>query len=389
MKVLITFPKTRLSGANRIGLSYVQELVSAGHQVLAIPNDNWEGGRSPNIVELEKLDVDIVCTFRFNIKTTPGFMKALKRIKSDYSPDLCVSLCQEDVKYGALISRYLAIPFVSVQQNLRIFHGSRGISRLKAALYGYVIRNFPDHVVCVSSAVFKEHVGRFRVANSKAVLNRNGIDLESYESTSPLNVEQQRLISGIKQDGRKIMVVVGRLSEQKGVDIAIKAMKILSEAGSGQDCALLVVGDAPPGESEYKQFLEKTALENGVREKVHFMGWQTNPRAFMAEADICVQPSRWEGLPLTVLEALLSNGVCVYTDCTGPTLDELDENNCGLRIVETGSERAIANAVVETLTTDVELLESMRASSKRLVRAHYDMDVAKKKFVSFLENLVL
>jgi glycosyltransferase involved in cell wall biosynthesis len=86
---------------------------------------------------------------------------------------------------------------------------------------------------------------------------------------------------------------VGRLAEQKGYDLLVRALPALPAA------SLVLVGDGPA-----RGDLERLAAELGVSGRLHVTGWTDDPRGYLAAFDVFALPSRWEGLPLGILEAM-------------------------------------------------------------------------------------
>ena len=102
----------------------------------------------------------------------------------------------------------------------------------------------------------------------------------------------------------KLVLAVGRLVEQKNHELAIRAMTRVPGA------TLAIVGDGP-----LRPELERLATE--LDAPVLFTGVRRDARALMGAADAVVLPSRWEGLPLTALEALASGTPLVATNVRG------------------------------------------------------------------------
>lgn len=98
-------------------------------------------------------------------------------------------------------------------------------------------------------------------------------------------------------DGFNI-VSCGRLDPVKGFDLAIEACKLLTDKGIN-DFHWHIIGGGPI-ETE----LKKAAADSGAGEHIVFYGMQQNPYPYMANADLFVQPSRFEGYSLSIMEAL-------------------------------------------------------------------------------------
>jgi glycosyltransferase involved in cell wall biosynthesis len=100
----------------------------------------------------------------------------------------------------------------------------------------------------------------------------------------------------------------------KGVDVLLRALASF-EQKIAQDWRLEIVGDG-----QDRQSLEILARELNLQEKVHFLGSQDREWVlyhFLPSIDIFVNPSFQEGLPTTVLEALLAKCVVVASDVGG------------------------------------------------------------------------
>ncbi len=94
------------------------------------------------------------------------------------------------------------------------------------------------------------------------------------------------------------VLTIGRIGEQKGLDLVIPVLKRLRE--EGYDLRWYVLGD---GEPAYKEWLSSELLEAGVADMMLFLGTTTNPYSYLRDCDIYAQPSRHEGKPISVEEA--------------------------------------------------------------------------------------
>ena len=97
--------------------------------------------------------------------------------------------------------------------------------------------------------------------------------------------------------GKRILTV-GRIGEQKGLDLVPPVLRRLRN--DGFDVRWYVIGD---GEEDYKQYLAKLLLDNGVADMMIFLGTTQNPYTYLRDCDIYAQPSRHEGKPISVEEA--------------------------------------------------------------------------------------
>lgn len=133
-----------------------------------------------------------------------------------------------------------------------------------------------------------------------------------YNIVNPQQIKELAAIGPTFTDnfqGKRILTV-GRLSAEKGQNIAIQALKNIIEKGF--DVKWYFIGDG-----KLKEECKALAKQLGISEKVVFLGTQTNPYGFMKDCNIYMQPSRHEGFCITLAEALCFNNPIVATNFTG------------------------------------------------------------------------
>jgi len=135
--------------------------------------------------------------------------------------------------------------------------------------------------------------------------------------------------------------VIGRLSVEKGVDRSIRMMADLVKTNPKAE--LHLIGDGPQ-----RQELEQLAVQLGVANSIRWWGWQTDARPIYEMLDMLLLPSRTEGLPNVVLEAMAMRVPIAATDVGGVN-DLLDHGACG--IVLNGDEQSWTNAIAPLLTS--------------------------------------
>lgn len=122
---------------------------------------------------------------------------------------------------------------------------------------------------------------------------------------------------GDNYDGTRILTV-GRLTQEKGQDLCIKALKMLKN--DGYNIRWYCVGDGT-----YKKNYEDIVRENELEEDFIFLGSKINPYVYMKNCDIYVQPSKHEGYCITLGEARCFNNPIVTTNFTGANEQIKDE----------------------------------------------------------------
>lgn len=143
---------------------------------------------------------------------------------------------------------------------------------------------------------------------------------------------------GTESKSKKILTV-GRISKEKGQIVAIDALKLL--VGKGLDVTWYFIGDGSD-----KHLCEQKVLNEGLDGRVKFLGALVNPYGYMRDCDVYVQPSRYEGYCVTILEALCFNAPIVATNFT--SINEQLKGRDNSFVVGMSAED-IANGIVDAL----------------------------------------
>ena len=175
--------------------------------------------------------------------------------------------------------------------------------------------NVFDRILCVSQSVQTAFLDKYRVPADKVMVQYNPVDREEIRAKAEISA------SGLEKSKFR-MVAVGRLVHQKGFDRLIEiAAKLRSD---GFDFEILILG-----EGEDRALLETMIQKFGLEHTVYLMGFQSNPYAIMATADLLVCSSRAEGFSTVVTEGVILGLPVVSTDCAG--IRELfGEAECGI-----------------------------------------------------------
>jgi glycosyltransferase involved in cell wall biosynthesis len=145
-------------------------------------------------------------------------------------------------------------------------------------------------------------------------------------------------------EGEKRLVVVGRLSDRKGQDVAIHATALLRAAG--HDVGLSIVGDCFPGYESVEKRFRQLVRDLGITRFVSFEGYQ-DPSGYVEAADVVLVPSRNEPFGLVAVESLLRGRPTVASG-VGGLKEIIDDGRTG-RLVVPGDPAAVTDAVAELL----------------------------------------
>lgn len=148
-----------------------------------------------------------------------------------------------------------------------------------------------------------------------------------------------------------VILGVGRLTKQKNFPTLIKAFAIAQKNCSAR---LMILG-----EGEERLQLEALVKELGLEDKVSLLGFVNNPFAYMAQANLFVLSSAWEGLPTVLIEAMAVGTPVVSTNCKSGPEEILAGGKYG-NLVPVGDVEGLAQAMLATLNNPIapEVLQS-------------------------------
>lgn len=208
-----------------------------------------------------------------------------------------------------------------------------------------------DYIVAVSEDCKRAFLMKYPSLKDKMIVIENITSPSFVRKLAEETVED--LPTG--EDVFKV-VSVGRYSEAKGFDNAIKALRILHDRGY-KDIKWYVVGYG--GDEElYRRLIKANSLEDSFI----LLGKKTNPYPYMKAADVYAQPSRYEGKAVTVSEAqILGKAVMItnYTTAHSQVRDGIDGYITELSV------EGIAGGI-EKLYNDNKLREKLEANCNSL-----------------------
>lgn len=149
-----------------------------------------------------------------------------------------------------------------------------------------------DYIFAVSEECRKSFLKKYKSLKEKVIVMENITSPDFIKVMSNEKIEDEF----IKDKSFKLLSVA-RLSHAKGIDNAVKALRLLHDRGF-KDIKWYVVGYGGD-----EQMIKDLIKENDLEDSFILLGKKTNPYPYMKECDLYVQPSRYEGKAVTVGEA--------------------------------------------------------------------------------------
>ncbi|PQZ55506.1 MULTISPECIES: glycosyltransferase [Bacillus] len=162
-----------------------------------------------------------------------------------------------------------------------------------------------DYIVAVSEACKNSFLKKYSALKNKVIVMENITSPQFIRDMANEEIDTPMLL-----DNRFKIITVARLSHAKGIDNAVRALRILKDKGY-ENIAWYVVGYGGD-ETMIKSLIRDLKLENSFV----LLGKQINPYPYIKEADLYVQPSRYEGKAVTVGEAQILAKPVLITNYT-------------------------------------------------------------------------
>jgi glycosyltransferase involved in cell wall biosynthesis len=175
-----------------------------------------------------------------------------------------------------------------------------------------------------------------------------------------------------------LILSVGRLVYQKGHEYLIQAMQTV--ARQLPSARAVICGDGP-----LRDELEAEVARMGLDGRVHLLGNRLDIGRYLIAADLFVLPSRWEGLPVALLEAMDTGLPIVATRVEG--VEEVIQTADQGALVPPEDARALAASIC-ALGTDPERRRHMGVAARARVRESYTTDIMCEKYLSLMRNLL-
>lgn len=274
-------------------------------------------------------------------------------------------------RYLTLLARAAGVPHVVVTEHITGEAHSGGQKALKRDELQRA-----DAVTAVTGAIVETLVRDYGIQRSRVRVVPNGADLPDEEAEEPVAKRwRERYLS---TPLKPLWVIAGRLEEQKGHDLLFEALSSVLKLGL--DFTLVVAG-----EGSRRSWLEQQSLSLRLAPRVQFVGQIEDVGGLLAAADAVLLPSRWEGLPLVLLEAM-ARARPIVASAVGGVADVIEDGVNGT-LVPPGDASALAAALTQ-LQRKADHAWRMGRSAAETVREHYTWHAVVDGFESVYDEVL-
>lgn len=352
VRVMIVIHGLETGGAEMMVLHLARELSRAGHPVRVV---SLHGDETDVAGLMRRAGVDVVALNKAG-GPDPRTVLRLRAQMRDFSPAV--------VHTHLPVLEYVLPAARLYGRRVRIIHTVHNLAREETrhrVLRAVNRRAFSHGVVPVAlneevrSSICREYA----LPPSAVPVVGNGIDLDAFRGP------QRR---GPRGAGVRLLCVA-RLAPAKNHALLLRTVARLRE--SGRDVSLTLVGDGP-----LRGALEERARELGISQRVRFAGRRTDTPAFYRDCDLFVLLSDYEGMPMSIIEAMASGLPVVATRAGG--VAELVDDGVNGALVE--ADAAAAAEAIAAICDDPALYARLSDGAVR-TSSHYSAEAMMEKYV--------
>lgn len=282
----------------------------------------------------------------------PSTLRRLRKLLATQSPQILQSFLFHANFVGRLAARRPRVPHVLSGIRVAERHSKWHLWLDRCT------QHLVERHVCVSASVAEFSTLQGGLAKERLVVIPNGIDFDLVAAAKPVELEEFGIHAG-----RRAITFIGRLEPQKGLpwllDTAVQWLPRVP------DHDLLLVGSG-----QQRADLQRQALRLGIADRVHLAGWRPDVLEIVAASDMLVLPSKWEGMPNVVLQAMALGKPVLVTEVEGTC--ELLGNLAEPQTVAYGETQVFSDKLVATLSNPVEA-ERLGAENRERARQEFSL----------------
>lgn len=358
---LFTFSRLNVGGMER----YLQQL--AEHLADRYRFHLFAPAMPQFVEEIQAIDPGVIVEHvpRYG-KLDPRGPAALRRSLRRHGTALLHTQDPRSRLVGVPTARGLGVPTLHTFHMTALSYGARGLKRLVYEQAERALNARTDALIYVSEADRNLYRQRSLLPQSNHQVIHNSTNLDAFQTEDRSAARRALRMQLDLSPDRLVASTLARLHPQKGIDVLIKAVQHLRETTTLPLDALPCF--AVMGDGELRESLEQQIEAAGLHDVIRLMGQGTREeaRTLLLGSDLYVLPSRYECLPISLIEAIAARLPVVATDVGGNAEVVAHEKN-GV-VVPSDDPPALAEAL-QRIVTDAALREQFGAESSRRAQA--------------------
>ena len=261
-------------------------------------------------------------------------------------------LCFQGILYCTIFCKLFSTKII-IRSNSSPSGWSKNI--IKNYLYK-IIYGWADTII-VNSLEFKKEL--FKRFNLGSICIYNPLNKKEILKNSKEDIK----INFFENKSYKL-ISVARFTEQKDHECLVRAIKLLKDK---YKIKLLLLGSGPT-QKNIKKLIDNLKLKKNIQ----IMPFQNNPYPFIKRSHIFILSSKYEGLPNSLLEAIVLNKPVVSSNCPSGPNEILDKGKGGL-LFAVGDYKSLANKIESCIKSKNQMVQKRKHAHKRLDRFDYKL----------------
>ena len=331
--------------------------------------------RPPHFLDtLRALDVPV---YMLNLGMGAGDKLQAVRWITSYAWSLRPQVIQAENYHANLLTR---------AARLTLPPGVRLIGAIRVAYTAHQLRYerlnswLCDVIVASAEYLRDQLIEEAHVAPRRVVVIPNSVDVARFGSAVARGREKRQRIAPGK---RRLLISVGRISQQKRMDLFAEALGLLKREGVAlDDVQVAIIG--PVEEAEAQRALDEVIAREGLEQLVLRLPSVSDPEAYFAACDASVLASGFEGLPVVALESLAAGKPVLLA--AGANLANVIEPGVTGWVAPTNAPADLAAALRQLLGASDQELREMSARCSREA-ARYSIETLARRYMAVYEAL--
>jgi len=337
-------------------------MISAGYGLKKRGHTVTIACKKGSIIEQRSIDKGLN-VFHYSIPADIAFWKGpqLKSYLKKESIDVLICCQNKDVKVGAKAAKEVGLKAIFARQGIQNLQNKKKYIR--------PFTEYIDGIITNTTSIKAKYESFGWFPENFIHVIYNGVDI-------PDNIAHLDLHKMLNLPPEsKTVLSAGRLNYQKGfdqlIDVAIRAKE------ENLNWHFIIAG-----EGKLKNELKNTAKRNGVDDAIHFIGFSSQIPSLLKSADVFVLPSRYEGMPNALLEAMAMGKASVATSVNG--VSELVEDGVSGFLVPSNDADQLFSKLNQLLSN-----ESLRGEIEKNALQHVKENFTMEEMTKHLEKLFI
>lgn len=354
MKIIYVITGLGLGGAERVVVELADQMIMLGHQVkiIFLKGDVLVSPKSKKI-DLIRLDLNSLNSFYSS-------SKKYRKILLDFKPDIV----HAHMIHANIFARLNRVG-CKVPKLVSTAHNSNEGGKLR--MFAYKFTNFlSDLNTNVSKEASDSLIAKGAFSKNNLITVYNGIDLDKFKNFSIDNKKNKEII----------FLSVGRFNEQKDYPNLLRAIFLIKNKIES-NVKFYIAGDG-----ELRSHIEQLVQEFEIKNLVHLLGKRSDIPDLLNQADYFILPSKHEGLPTVVIEAMACQTYVIATDCGGSA----EIMGTTGKLISIQNSELLSQAILEVLSLPKTIISENNVLARKRIEDNFSLQVSVNNWLEIYDK---